>query len=483
MFQRAIARYGLAVSLSLLVAVPFVVFVFATPHAASVSALWLSLIAVEWLLLQPSIKSGENFKEARRRVFLEMRHDPVLWFAIAAVVFSGVRALNGGLELAYDPESELWSVTEPWTVGLPSSVAGVGFDFFVLALSLFVVVAGIRHGLGKAARAMCLLVSSLVSACGGIAAVVMVCNGNETFLKLAGKGLFSPTWTGDAFCLWFIAASASLGQIEEQGWKKLGLPVVFLAIAGNAAGMFFLCPPVVAAGASVAAGLVALVSVNYAGFHAGLVAAARAVVVFSLAASLPLVALSGLASEDLCKAKVDGLLPSKAFTEQQVVMREALVENAISMWKDSPWLGKGLGSYGINAPFFAEKGDWSKLPSKIEFVPNGYAQILAERGIVGCIVALTGVLLLVALGLARFVMGYKALSENSDYPSPYLVVPPAAWAQFAALAFLVVLCYFAASPVVQTQTWAAFVFILAVASASFPVRRKYNSAIAGNTEK
>ena len=483
MIQRAVARYGLAASLSLLAAVPFAVGLFSNARASSLTALWLLLLALEWLLVQPSLRSGEGFRDARRRVIGEIVRDPVFWFGIAVAVFAGLRALNGGIELAYDPERQVWSVEEPWTVGLPASAPGAGFPLFALALSLAVIVPGVRHGLGKSARAMCLLFASLIAGCAGIAASVLVCTGSEAFLKLAGTGLFSPTWAGDAFCIWLLASSAALGQVEERGWKKAGLPAVFLAIAGNAAGTVFLCPPVVAAGAVVASAVVALISINYAGFHAGLVAAARAVVVFSLAISLPLVMLSGLADENLCKAKLDGLLPSNAMTERQSVMRGALVKNALTMWKESPWLGKGVGSYGINAPFCAEKSDWAELPSKIEFVPNGYAQILAERGIVGCLVALSGLAILVGLGMARFAMGFRAVSDDSDSPSPFLSVPPVAWGQFPLIAFVGVLCFFAASPVLQAPTWAAFVFVLAMASASFPLRRKAVESSAGNMEK
>ena len=483
MFQRAVARYGLSASLSLLAAVPFVVGLFAGPHAASVTALWLCLVALEWLLLQPSLRSGEGFRDARRRVVSETLRDPLFWFAVIAAVFAGFRALNGGVVLDYDPESQAWCVSEPWTVGLPSSVPGAGLPFFVVALSMVVIVPGLRHGLGKSARAMCLLVASLIAGGAGMAACVAVCSGSEGFLKLAGTGLFSPTWAGDAFCFWLVASSAALGEVEERGWKKAGLPAVFLAIAGNAAGVVFLCPPIVAAGAFLAAAIAAVLSVNYSGFHAGLVAAARAVVVFSLALALPLIALSGLADEDLARGKFEGLLPANAITERQQTMRTALVDNAFTMWKESPWLGKGLGAYSINAPFCAEKDDWADLPVKIEFVPNGYAQMLAERGIVGCLLVLVGIVLLVGSGLTRFALGFKAVADDSDSPAPFLSVPPVAWAQLPMLLFAGILCVFAASPVLQAQSWTAFVFILAMASASFPVRRRTRAAVGVNTEK
>ena len=483
MFQRAVARYGLSLSLALLASVPFVVGLFSNTHAASVTALWLVLLSVEWFLVQPSLKSGEGFRDARARVVRDTIHDPLFWYMLAAVVFAGLRAVNGGIELAYDPESEVWSVSEPWTVGLPSSVEGVGFPFFALAASLLVLVVAVRHGLGKSARAMCLLLASLIAGGAGIAAAVAVCIGDETFMKLAGTGLFSPTWAGDAFCVWFVASSASLGQVEERGWKKAGLPAAFFAIAGTGAGTLFLCPSVVAAGAAIAAVVAAVLSINYAGFHAGLVAAARAVVVFSLAVSLPLVAFFSVVDKDLCKSKFEELLPSNAMTERQVTMRGALVRNALAMCKESPWLGKGIGAYEINAPFCAEKDDWTELPSKIKFVPNGYAQILAERGIVGCLFVILGLVLLVGTGITRFVMGFKAVADDSDSPSPFLSVPPVAWAQFPLLVYIGVLCYFAVSPLLQVQTWAAFVFVLAMASASFPVRNRPVEPEAGNMEK
>ena len=483
MFQRAVARYGLATSLALLASVPFIVFLFSGVHAASVTSLWLSFAAAEWLLFQPSLKSGEGFRDARARVLAGIVRDPLFWFALAAAVFAGLRALNGGLELEYDPETTVWSVAEPWTIALPSAAEGAGFPYFAASVAFLVGIPAIRQGLGKSARAMFLLQATLFTGIAGIAAAAAVCAGNEEFLKLAGRGLFSATWAGDAFCVWFVAASAALGQVEERGWKKAGLPAVFLAIAGNGAGMLFLCPPLVAAGAAAAGLVAAVVSFNYAGCQAGLVAAARAVVVFALAASLPLVAMSGVAPEELCKDKFEGLAPSVAMTERQSAMREALVRNAFAMWKDSPWLGKGVGAYAMNAPFFAEKEDWQDLPSKIEFVPNGYAQILAERGIIGCVVAAAGLFLLVGTGLFRFVSGYRALASESDAPSPFLCVAPAGWAQFPLIAFLGVLTAFASSPVLQAQTLAAAVFVLAGASASFPQGRRTVKAEADNTEK
>ena len=483
MFQRAVARYGLAASLSLLAAIPLAVAVFAGPRAAATTALWLAFPALEWLLVQPSVKKGEGFRDARRRVLSGMVRDPLFWFGLFALLFAGARALNGGIGLAYDPETAVWSVSEPWTIGLPASADGAGYPLFAAAVAFLVTVEGIRHGLGKSARAMCLVMASVVAGCAGIAAAVAVCAGNEHLLKLAGTGLFAPTWAGDAFSVWFVASAAALGQVEERGWKKAGLPAVFVAIAGTAAGTVFLCPPLVALGAAVAAAVAAVISMNYAGVQAGLVASARAVVVFVLAVSLPLVALTGLADEDLCKAKLEGLVPSNALTERQQTMRGALTGNALAMWQESPWLGAGVGVYRIKAPFCAEKADWADLPYKIEFVPNGYAQMLAERGIVGCMVVVLGLGLLVGTGIARFASSYKALASASDMPSPVLCVPPVGWAQFPLIAFLGALCAYAASPVIQAQTWTAAAFTLAMASASFPQRRKQAGAGAVNTEK
>ena len=101
----------------------------------------------------------------------------------------------------------------------------------------------------------------------------------------------------------------------------------------------------------------------------------------------------------------------------------------------------------------------------------------------GCIVALAGILLLFGSGIARFILGFKAVADDSNAPSPFLSVPPVAWAQLPMLAFAGALCYFAASPVVQAQSWAAFVFVLAMASASFPVRRGYAAPVGDNMEK
>ena len=480
--QRVVVRYGLAVSLAILASVPFVVGLFAGVHAASIAALWLSLLSFEWLLFQPSVLRNEDIPEARTRMVRNLLRDPVFWFMAFVVIFSLVRWLNTGMELAYDLEQEVWSVTEPPLVALPSSKEGVGFPFFAASLSLLVLVSGVREGLGRAARAMCLLVGSLVTGVAGMLAAAGVCCGNPATLQAAGRGLMSPMWVGDVFAIWLVAAAAALGQVEERGWKKVGLPVVFIAIAGCAAGTVFMCPPYVAAAAIVAAVVAAVLSFNYAGCNAGLVATARAVVVFALAVSLSFVALTSLVPEELWKDKIAHFTPATALTEKNRSQREALMANAWEMWKTSPWLGKGVGCYAMNAPFNAQKEDWEKLPNTIEFVPNGFAEILAERGIVGCMVVVTGFCLLLFSGLARFAAGFKKAASNSDAPSPFMAVPSICWAQLPLVVFLIAEMCYASSPVRQAHVWVAFVFILAMASASFPRVKREKTASAANME-
>jgi nitrate reductase gamma subunit len=71
---------------------------------AATSMLWLSGFALVWTLLSPSVFSGERMNDARRRILRSMFSDPLVWVMMLLVLVSGVRALNGGIKMAYDAE-------------------------------------------------------------------------------------------------------------------------------------------------------------------------------------------------------------------------------------------------------------------------------------------------------------------------------------------------------------------------------------------
>ena len=63
-----LAKYGLAAHLALLAVAPLFLFPFSAESSVAVTLLWLTLLAVVWCFLVPSVRGGERLYDARLRV-------------------------------------------------------------------------------------------------------------------------------------------------------------------------------------------------------------------------------------------------------------------------------------------------------------------------------------------------------------------------------------------------------------------------------
>ena len=104
MIQKAITKYGLALHLAMLAALPSALAPFVSDHALGRTVLWLSFLGALWIFIEPSIRQGEHLSQARVRVLNGIVRDPVVWFFALLVFFTGVRWLNSDIELVYDSE-------------------------------------------------------------------------------------------------------------------------------------------------------------------------------------------------------------------------------------------------------------------------------------------------------------------------------------------------------------------------------------------
>ena len=77
------------------------------------------------------------------------------------------------------------------------------------------------------------------------------------------------------------------------------------------------------------------------------------------------------------------MIKSVGLADESVVVREALNSSAITMFRQSPIIGKGLGNFLVNLP--------ATLPSRqiyfLQPVHNMYLLLLSETGIIGFSVA------------------------------------------------------------------------------------------------
>ena len=195
MFHRLITKYGLATHLALLASLPSALLPFLSERHLGLTILWLSALAGLWLLLEPSILAGEHLSTARARVRHDMVRDPLFWFFFVTVAFAGVRWLNSGIGMKYNPEEGVWIVAKPFMEILPASLGDSGFLPFAVAVGLGVLVQGVLHGLGLSARVSFGIVTGFVLGIAGIACVTFVCLGWAPFLQHASAGFMSGPFT------------------------------------------------------------------------------------------------------------------------------------------------------------------------------------------------------------------------------------------------------------------------------------------------
>ena len=477
MLQKFLSKYGLAAHLALLAAAPLALTPFLDAASLASVIFWLSWLAGVWFLTEPSIRIGEHLSLARRRVRGEMIRDPFFWFLIAAILFALFRMLNSGISLRYDPEQVIWVVGDSKFGGGPASAQNAGVVPFAVAIALLVLAMGIRHGIGLMARIVFGLSGAVFSGVGGCAAAGFACAGVKPFAGWLGSGLAEAPFWASTFGVWLIIAIVSGVQAEARRWSSARLPYV-LGVAGNASALLFFAPPVIAVVWFAFAVMTLVVSLVYLGRvnSAGAVARNLSLAIFGFA--LPVFLMMMFVPETVRAAKVSALSPEFAFPESYKLAAGTLSRISRQIWVAHPWFGVGDGAFGLHVPFLAEKSDWLVIPVQSKFATSGYWTILAERGIIGCVIPAVGLGMLVVTYFIRLVGAFGYLRRQDDADIFPFAVPPVVW--FAPLTVALLALEAVISPVFLNGTlFMTVLSALAVSAAAFPKAKKADAADVG----
>ena len=443
--QKFISKYALAAHLALAAVAPLPLMRFFEVAEAATAMLWLTAFALVWMLLSPSVFSGERVSEARRRLLRSMFYDPLFWVMALVVLLAGVRALNGGVKMAYDAEAMVWSIASATFPLLPGTVDGCGYLPFATSLLAAVLMIGCRHALGKAARtAFCFTASALA----GIFALAELAFGIDG----APPAAF-------AYGIYLMAGTVALAGAFEFRWNRIMLLFVF-SIGATAAGLFAFSTPL----AVVSFFGAELLVVGYVFFytHATLRKAAefKLLVVFALSVAVGVFAVLSFIPEAELNSKVAAILEWKLFPDDFFELRGVLSDIAFRSWKVHPWLGSGLASFPLDVRFFATNDDWLLLVSERAEAFNGYWHLIAERGIIGSALLALPLVLVLAHFFIAMVRGIMA----------FRLPHPSALIGILALAAVVADAFFGVS-FLRPETMAAVAFSLAVSTKSFPKER------------
>ena len=429
--QKLIAKYGLAAHLALLAVAPLFLFPFCDASSIAWALIWLTLPAAIWVVLGPSVRTDEHLHDARRRVAEVIFRDPLFWASLAMVAFTGIRALNTGIEVCYNAETSAWRVSGPLFPILPGVVGAAGDLPFAASLACMVLMQGCLHSLGRSARMAFLLLSSFLSGLAACVALFAFHQGVPGAMRLlpAADGLLC-SYVGLALGLHLIGGLISLSSVVELRWKK-SFPLLFAAVGGNAAGLFVFAPPYLSVALAAAGALV----LAYATVFSCIVSKGTSGLKLLVFGGISLSVGGLLVVAVLPSAVLDGRLAAIAgldlFPERYWEFRQTLSSVAFKSWLSHIWAGTGVASFPLDFRFAAQAGDWEVLPRGATMVPNGWWLLLTECGIVGT------VFFILPYGFLLLAYVRRMFSGEWEWalPHPVCLIAPTAFLLLAASGF------------------------------------------------
>ena len=368
--------------------------------------------------------------------------------------------------MRYDPEQTAWMVKPPAWEGWPASTGDVGFLPFAVSIGAGVLSIGVLHGVGLAARLSFGLQVSMFLGVAGLIFAGLTCTGEKEFVARAVAGFLSGPFYGSVFGFGLALAVVCGFQAEARKWASARLPFC-IAVAGNAAGLLFFAPPLLAAAYLLPVVLFVVFGLVYLSRTGSMGGIARSSVMFLFGGALAVCLLLAAAPEDVFAAKSQGMDIQLAFPELYRQLEEALSRISHAIWRDTPWCGAGIGAFGLYVPFVAEKADWSILPPTVSVAFNGYWTILAERGILGCVALLGGLGLLLVVWILRLIRAILFLKTRDDADTFVFACAPVVW---IAPFLLVIFCLeaFFTSVFNMSVVLLPVVSSIALSAASFP---------------
>ena len=471
MLNQDVSKYGLATHLALAAALPAALAQFVSANVLACVVLWVSFLTLVWILMEPSVYSGETVSAARWRVIHGVLHDPLAWFLLFVVIFACCRWLNSGVKLSFDPEAAAWSVKDPFLTFLPASAGEEGFLPFALACAALSVIVGVKHALGRNARLWFGVFSGTVSATGAFAAAIYAGVGDAAFKELAMRSFGAPYFLGTLYALFLPLAVACGVEAEERGMKKARLALAW-AVAGNALGAYVFLPLSLSLPYFLITVLLAALALALAARRANAAVAARAASMLFFGVIIAAFTFMVLPDTDIQGRKMEGFEMEKVFTPALADRNEALRRIAKTMWLEHPWAGVGVGAFKLHAPFCATKEDWTVLPPAPKDGSNGYFTLIAERGIMGGLIWLAGIGFLLWFWGRRLVGAFVWQKEQDEGRAFLHNMPTIVWAGPLVLTACAVDAWFS-SGFPLTPLAACAMAALSLSAASFPkVKRR-----------
>ena len=471
--QKAISKYGLAAHLALLAVAPLFLFPFCGDAWTARAVIWLSLLAAGWTVLEPSRRADETLHDARFRVASSIVLDPLFWFSLVLVLVAAVRWLNGGIGMVYDAEKSIWSLSEARVPFLPGGTEDSGYLPFAAVLGVAVLMQAGRHALGKSARVCFLFVAALLAGIAAIVAGLACVFENPVALHYAACSTVDATYPGVAFGICFMGSMVAIAGAFERKWNR-AMPLLAIAVGGTAVGLYLFSPDIVIVVHAASAVVVAASALAYAHRRIGGLVVPKCLAFMLVAAIPPVLFVMGVVPEGIKAQKLSLLFGeegARLFPDGFFELRSALSGIAEKVWKENPWLGTGLGTFGFDIRFNATEADWAVFASNQTGALNGWMQMLAERGISGVVFFVAPMLFLLwTYGLRAFYAVSDILSKSRRSFGALVFHPVCALGPVAIAA--VAACGFYDHSFWRSEIMMLVAAMFAMAGSAFPAPKK-----------
>ena len=464
--QAVLTKYWLAIHVALLLFASWAS-LFLSRASVFVFLLWMSLMAVEALVLLPTVRKSETLADARLRVGQTIVRDPFFYLGLSVVGIVVVQWLNSGCSLVYLPDGDVWQRKPPAIPWAPFSVEpGDALRYVSIFSASFLGGLILRHSVGKAGKRALLTVASIFS---GILACYMVwqaCLGRVPYAGLAlnpGASAY-----GSFFGFWLLLGMGAYLETLARGQRVAKAFFVF-GFIGNLAGMLFFSSAIELVLYLVVTLLFLVYWLAYVRTFAtkamqvlfflvvlATVASVVVSVVFMFPGNPVITKLRSLAEFGQAWADMSGA-------------RGIRVSAAIKIWKEHLWVGVGANGFFHFVGTAVEGKAWGLIKNDPDFVYNDGLQALCEFGVLGASLLGAGVVtLLVPVCYRMRLVWMQGGGEKKGGTSFLLRLSPFVGAGLCAT----ILCFFeswVSNPFRSPGLLTSWVFVMATLPSFLPV--------------
>jgi hypothetical protein len=380
MMQTVLTKYWLTLHIGLLLLVSW--FRLSEPCVQGlVSLLWLSLVAVEAMVLLPSVRRNETLADARMRVARAVVWDPFFYFGISLLCVVLSQWLNSGCSLIYLADADRWQFSDPPVSWLPYSVEPAAALTYV---SLFVAcaVGGVilRQGVSKSAKRGLLQAASALSGMVAFCMVWLASFGVEPYAGIArAPHACAP---GSFFGFWLVVGMGA--YVDALTRSQRGSEALFLlAFLGNLLGMLFFASASALVVYTVIALLLAVYWLVYLNANVPKHVQLKLFMVLLVVIVSVTLALVYVFPENPVAAKVKSLFALEQFWSNLSATKQVRTSAAIELWKEHPWGGVGADGFRHYLGTVIKAKDWPLVKADQAFAYNDCLQFLCEFGSLG----------------------------------------------------------------------------------------------------